>query len=175
MVSHKCQCAHTALSWTLMRKMSCISCASTHQGDSSFREYFSHAWFRSPHEWVGVFMYDNKWLFHEYQSYVFSFSWNHKTGRLITFCWAQDATVVVVNVCGLSQLCHFTADTFYRCLRCLKQHQAQLVNIPDMYLLSTLDDTIVISTFANCYRKKNYVCFISINITKYWFLNDLIL
>ena len=24
-------------------KMSCISCASTHQGDSSFREYFSHA------------------------------------------------------------------------------------------------------------------------------------
>ena len=83
------------------------------------------------------------------------------------FCWAQDATVVVVNVCGLSQLCHVTADTFCRCLRCLKQHQAQLVNIPDMYLLSTLDDIIVISWFDNCYHKKNYVCFICFNITKY--------
>ena len=65
------------------------------------------------------------------------------------------------------RLCHFTADTFYRCLRCLKQHQAQLVKIPDMYLLSTLYYTIVISWFANCYRKKNDVCLICINITTY--------
>ena len=86
---------------------------------------------------------------------------------MITFCWTRDTTIVVVNVCGLLQLCHFTADTFYRCLRCLKQHQAQLVKIPDMYLLSTLYDTIVISWFANCYRKKNDVCLICINITTY--------
>ena len=36
-----------------------------------------------------------------------------------------------------------------------------------MYLLSTLYDTIVISWFANCYRKKNDVCLICINITTY--------
>ena len=148
-------------------EMCCISCASSHQDDSSFREYLSHASFRSLHEWVGVFMYKNKWIFHEYQSYIFSVSWNHKRGRLITFCWTRDTTIVVVNVCGLLQLCHFTVDTFYRCLRCLKQHQAQLVKIPDMYLLSTLYDTIVISWFANCYRKKNDVCLICINITTY--------
>ena len=87
-------------------------------------------------------------------NHVFFFLKSQK-GGLITFCWAQDMTVVVVNVCGLSQLCHFTPDSFfYRCLPCLKQHQAQLANIPDMYLLSTLDDTIVISWLANCNLRK---------------------
>ena len=94
-------------------------------------------------------------MFHEYQSHVLFFLKSQKW-PFDNFCWAQDATVVVVNVCGLSQLC-----------LCLKQHQAQLVNIPDMYLLSTLDDIIVISWFDNCYHKKNDVCFICFNIAKY--------
>ena len=119
----------------------------------------------SMNELVSLFMKINE--FSTSINHTFSFSGNHKSGHLITFCWAQDVTVVVVNVCGLSQLCHFTADTFCRCLRCLKQHQAHLVNIPDMYLLSTLDDTIDISWFNNCYHKKNNVCFICFNIPKY--------
>ena len=44
-------------------------------------------------------------------NHVFFFLKSQK-GGLITFCWAQDMTVVVVNVCGLSQLCHFTPDSF---------------------------------------------------------------
>ena len=39
------------------------------------------------------------------------------------------------------------------------------MNIPDMYLLSTLVDALVISWFGNCYHKSNDVCFICINIT----------
>ena len=155
-------------------KMSCISYASTHQGDSSFREYFSHAWFRSLHEWVGVFIYENKWIFHEYQSHVFFFWKSQK--------WPFDNVLLGTGRDSCSRQCvrlvaalSLRADTFYRCLRCLKQHQAQLVNKPDMYLLSTLDDTIDISWFGNCYHKKNNVCFICFNIPKYWFQSDLML
>ena len=52
-----------------------------------------------------------------------------KCSCLIIF-GAQDTTFVVVTVCDLLHLCHFTADTSDDTdVSCLKQHQAQLVNM----------------------------------------------
>ena len=112
MFYHKCQCTVQCTHSTMNtdEKISCRACASTHQGDLSFREYFIHNWLVSVHEWVGVFRYKNNWMFHECQSQVFSFSRCHKCVRFM-FCWAQDSTFVVITVCDLLPLCRFTADT----------------------------------------------------------------
>ena len=97
---------HTALNWTVIRKMSCRSYASTHEGDSSFRGYLSQL--VSIHEWVGVFKHVNKWLFLECQSQVLSFSRRHKCGCLITFGWST----------GLDSCCQCVRIVVALLLRC---------------------------------------------------------
>ena len=105
-------------------------------------------------------------MFHEYQSHVLFF--------LKSENWPFDNVLLGTGRDSCSRQCvRLVAALSLHCRYVLQMSplsettQAQLVNIPDMHLLSTLDDTIVISWFGNCYRNKNDVCFICINITKY--------
>ena len=101
-------------------------------------------WFQSMNELGSSVMKIN--YCSECQSQVFSFSQSHKCGRLIMFCWAQDTTLVV-TVCDLLQLCHFTADTSdkntFIQMSQLSETTSDTVS-EHVRHVSTLDDTLII-------------------------------
>ena len=107
--SHKCQCADMILNWK-----ECLAGASTRQGVSSCRDYFSYILLVSIHEWVGVIRYENK-LFHKWRSQGFFFlkskMWLFNDVLMQSIFRSQGVTLVTVNVWDVLQLCQFIADT----------------------------------------------------------------